>query len=756
VVSCPFQIGCPFGVTPRSSISLRDRSADAAPLISQAMFTATSYDGGIEHPFPSWRQLITRDMLIIHRSIIQLNDAHPLAPLIASLWWSKHTVDAVKHLTQHGRDIGKWRHVMPSFTFTGNQSAVNGTSLNVLDGMTNAGGATYYLGNPGYQDYLGVGVATADYGRYVNFNVFTDEAGHITFTSFTAHSAAPTILSGTGFYTMLGVASADIEASQGVAALNAQLSSLFQGNDSFDISGAVSSIWGDFQLTPTGTAARQFGDDYFFIHNVSLATGSSSISIFGDAQFAVAGVNSLAGDDMVDGRNSTVALSIFGDFQSVSGSVTYGNDTLHGGAGADAIYGDSPSSTNAGGNDYLVGYGGNDTLIGGGGTDRLYGGAGADIVDGGVGFDTALFGVLTATVLVVDLLNSANNTEEALGDTYAGIEALQGRDFASTYGNDDLRGNDSDNTLLGLGGADILSGRGGSDWLDGGAGIDTLNGGLGNDTYIVDNASDSIVESVGGGTDRLFASATYSLAAGVEVETLATINAALATSINLIGNGFGQTLIGNAGLNNLVGGGGNDILRGLGGNDNYFVDSQSDIIDEVAGGGTADRVYTTTTFALAADDNIEFLATTNGALTTAINLAGNALSQTITGNAGANVIYGGLGNDTLLGLGGSDSFVFNTAPSAGNVETLSDFNVADSVWLENAVYTGLTGLGTLTANQFVANTTGLAATATQHIIYETDTGNLFYDSNGNAAGGSVLLAHLSAGLALTNADFVII
>ncbi|PZV36654.1 hypothetical protein B5V02_20865 [Mesorhizobium kowhaii] len=67
----------------------------------------------------------------------------------------------------------------------------------------------------------------------------------------------------------------------------------------------------------------------------------------------------------------------------------------------------------------------------------------------------------------------------------------------------------------------------------------------------------------------------------------------------------------------------------------------------------------------------------------------------------------------------------------------------------------LGGNGTLTADQFVKNTTGLAGDGTDHIIYETDTGWLYYDSNGNAAGGSTHFATLAANLALTNADFVV-
>jgi Ca2+-binding RTX toxin-like protein len=41
------------------------------------------------------------------------------------------------------------------------------------------------------------------------------------------------------------------------------------------------------------------------------------------------------------------------------------------------------------------------------------------------------------------------------------------------------------------------------------------------------------------------------------------------------------------------------------------------------------------------------------------------------------------------------------------------------------------------------------------IIYDSASGALYYDSNGSAADGSVKFAQLSAGLALTNADFYV-
>ena len=66
----------------------------------------------------------------------------------------------------------------------------------------------------------------------------------------------------------------------------------------------------------------------------------------------------------------------------------------------------------------------------------------------------------------------------------------------------------------------------------GGRGADTLDGSAartrwpaaGNDIFYVDNAGDVVIEAAGRGTDRVFASVSYTLGAGVEVETLTTTN----------------------------------------------------------------------------------------------------------------------------------------------------------------------------------------------------------------------------------------
>ena len=53
----------------------------------------------------------------------------------------------------------------------------------------------------------------------------------------------------------------------------------------------------------------------------------------------------------------------------------------------------------------------------------------------------------------------------------------------------------------------------------------------------------------------------------------------------------------------------------------------------------------------------------------------------------------------------------------------------DTIRLENAIFSGL-GNGALAGSAFVSNTSGNAADASDRIIYEKDTGKLFFDKDG--------------------------
>jgi Ca2+-binding RTX toxin-like protein len=230
-------------------------------------------------------------------------------------------------------------------------------------------------------------------------------------------------------------------------------------------------------------------------------------------------------------------------------------------------------------------------------------------------------------------------------------------------------------------------------------------------------------------------------------------------NINGTGNALDNQLFGNAGNNVLDGRAGADRMAGGLSNDTYIVDTVGDTVFEAAGEGT-DKVRSSVSFSLA-NGFVENLTLTGGA---GIDGTGNALNNQITGNSGNNRLDGGAGNDVLngkagndllIGGAGKDSFVFDTPlnPST-NVDTILDFNLSDdTIRLENAIFTALTTTGTLSEAAFHIG--AVATSPDHHILYDGATGDLFYDANGDAAGGSVRFAHVSAGLALTFHDFLV-
>jgi len=140
-------------------------------------------------------------------------------------------------------------------------------------------------------------------------------------------------------------------------------------------------------------------------------------------------------------------------------------------------------------------------------------------------------------------------------------------------------GDDTANMLHGDVGNNVLTGNGGNDTLDGGAGADTLVGGMGNDLYIVDNASDVIYESNGGGIDTVSTSVSFDLHANGSTVFGAVENLTLTgtAAINGTGNDLGNVLTGNAAANTILGNGGNDTIDGGGGNDDLTGGSGSDL-----------------------------------------------------------------------------------------------------------------------------------------------------------------------------------
>ena len=412
----------------------------------------------------------------------------------------------------------------------------------------------------------------------------------------------------------------------------------------------------------------------------------------------------------------------------------------------------------------FYGYEGNDYIDGGYGADRMLGGTGHDtyVVDnvGDQVIETADGGFDTVRVSFSYTIPVNVEVLELTGS--AAINAT-GSDMA-----DRLYGNSSSNILWGLGGNDILNG---------GAGTDTAIGGTGHDTYYVDNPGDVVVEYANEGTDWVATPFSYTL--GQNLENLSLLGTAAANLTGneldnqIHGNGYANVLTGLDGNDRLYAGNGDDTLfggdgadlldgsfgvdamAGGTGNDTYLVDHQADTVAE-AGGQGSDEVRTSVSWTLTAGADVEMLRTTDDNGTGAINLTGNSSGNVVRGNNGNNIINGGDGDDELTGLGGQDSFLFDTPLNAAtNMDIITDFNVADdTILLENAVFSMLTAGAAIGAGQFVIG--AAAQDANDRIIYNNSTGAVLYDSDGTGGTAAVQFAELSAGLALTNLDFLVV
>jgi len=317
-----------------------------------------------------------------------------------------------------------------------------------------------------------------------------------------------------------------------------------------------------------------------------------------------------------------------------------------------------------------------------------------------------------------------------------------------------LNGGRGSDTLKGYGGSDTIRGEDGDDIMDGGSGVDTMIGGLGNDTYLGENYADVTVESGGQGYDvvRVASPYSYRLTDGADIERLETSDANATAFVFLIGNSNGNEIIGNNGENFIDGGGGVDQMIGRAGSDTYYVDHASDRVIENGGQGN-DTVYASVSWTLTAGSDVEILEALG---TASINLTGNANGNILRGNDASNTLNGGDGRDELSGFGGQDGFLFNTPlNAASNVDRVLDFNVADdTILLEQAIFSSSLGLGNISASELVIGTA--AQDANDRIIYDNNTGALFYDSDGAGGSAQVQFADIGRGLALTNIDFLVV
>jgi Ca2+-binding RTX toxin-like protein len=513
------------------------------------------------------------------------------------------------------------------------------------------------------------------------------------------------------------------------------------------------------------------------------------------------------GNDTVDGGAGKDNISGDNGDDSIYGGD--GNDSVTGGTGDDTVSGDSGNDSISGedGSDYLAGGSGGDTILGGigddylsGGSDRdsLDGGAGNDEINGGDSDDTLIGGLGIDTMVggtdndlyfvdnIGDLIieNSFEGKDQVNSSvSYSLGNALENLTLQGTL-NINGTGNSLNNKIIGNSGINALCGK---------AGNDTLIGADGNDVYIIDAdvdlGLDIITEAAvtTGGIDTidlrtsaistkldLTALITQTIATGVQLAAIG------AQGIEYVYGGSGNdTIIGNAANNVFIGGAGSDSITGGLGNELYIIDADINLgtdtlIELVAGGIDSLDFRSTTTKAITL--NLDLV--TNQLVATGVNLImpsgqieyayggslddnliGNSLNNYFIGGAGNDTLKGGIGSDYLTGGIGNDSFCFkgvsltgaNTVATALGRDTISDFVVGtDKIVLSFDTF-GLTGIsgGAIGSNFVAVANDSLAGTQSAAIVYSTGSGNLFYNSDGAAVGGT-------GGLGINGGNFAVL
>ncbi|RYY74690.1 MAG: hypothetical protein EOO52_10140, partial [Gammaproteobacteria bacterium] len=376
-------------------------------------------------------------------------------------------------------------------------------------------------------------------------------------------------------------------------------------------------------------------------------------------------------------RIKTEALKV--DGKILNGTVD--NDSLLGDAGNDTLSGN-------GGSDSLWGGAGNDILDGGSGSDYLYGGNGADTYLFGKGYgydqivnnweDNDVLGVNEDTILLdrsvtidnillsriqddlfikIDgrrddtlrvinyFLNNAStgNAIEWIkfsDDTLWDINKVKQKVLVPTASYNELRGYESNDSILGLSGEDTIYGNGGNDLLIGGAEVDYLYGGDGNDT--LDGGTGRDLLSGGAGID------VYRFGVGYGLDTIDFSDySATNSEQKIIELGKGITPSNVVIKNSRMSPDGSQSI--------YFYLKES----AISYGGSPRGLIQDGLEMINVPDNlvIKFFNNTLWNINTLKTLALTSTTDAdeIFGDAANNIINGGGGNDSLYGMSGNDT-----------------------------------------------------------------------------------------------------
>jgi serralysin len=295
-----------------------------------------------------------------------------------------------------------------------------------------------------------------------------------------------------------------------------------------------------------------------------------------------------------------------------------------------------------------------------------------------------------------------------------------------------LSGLDGSDHLTGSLGNDYLNGGSGNDVLVGREGDDTMLGGSGNDNYTIWNGSGADVIADEGGLDTLrFLTNT----GGGETGGLTTYR----QGNSLFFRSYTSDSEWDLGeVKNFQSKGYIEQMHYVDGNGSTYYIS-------LAKGGTGSAVA-------------DWISSTAAGGT----LSGLVGNDVLIGYTAADTLKGGAGNDALYGGPGtaSDKFVFDFAPNGiTNLDYIIDFVASeDKIQFSRAIFKGFSASGSLSSSAYVEGAGKTAADSLlQRVIYNTTTGDLFYDADGSGTKAvAVKVAVVGTKADLSSADVEII
>ena len=419
---------------------------------------------------------------------------------------------------------------------------------------------------------------------------------------------------------------------------------------------------------------------------------------------------------------------------------------------------------------------GDDVIHAGLGNDIIDPGSGDDIVDGGQGVDTVDYSNVESS------LNINLNSGEVLNNESVGDDILISiENINAGSGNDHLQGSSDNNIITANAGDDLIIGDLGNDTINGGSGIDTIDyTEYDNDLKVsLQNFTASGSEI---GLDKIYA-----------IENVSTGNG----NDSIIGNSSGNIILSNGGNDNINGGAGDDYLYAGGGGDFVNGGTGDDVIiggsgifgnDKYDGGNGVDEIRywlassnikidlnlkSNNAFAINSDGSmnvndlahigIDSISNIENIISGNFNdiLLGSASANRMEGLGGHDTLDGRQGNDILIGGSGNDIFKFSTSLNRyTNKDTITDFTPGtDKIYLDDAIFRKFTGDNSQLRNVSTDNFLVLGnhlQDANDYLIYNDQTGSLYYDADGSGKGAMIEFANLSNHADLTYADISIV